>query len=109
MHYRKFSKHKAGDTLTTHMSNTDTSKYSRVSKDTLQDTFIIFISTPCVSNCWYLKVNYLGSEKIRKLSEMTSTLRYRELTVEDRNILFPSIQLIIHSLRSSYRRTALNT
>ena len=29
---------------------------------------------------------------------LISTLRYRELTVEDRNVLFPSIQLIIHSL-----------
>ena len=42
------------------------------------------ISTPVISNCWCLKVNFLGPENllwdIRNLT-WTSTLRYRELSV----------------------------
>ena len=72
MNYRKFSQNKAGDKI----------KYSYVEHWYLKilqcikiytlDTFPIFISTLCISNYWYLKVNIWDQKKYfkYKMSEM---------------------------------------
>ena len=51
------------------MSNTDITKYPYISKNVVLDIFpifpyIIIISTPVISDYWYLKVNFLGPENL---------------------------------------------
>ena len=63
------------------MSNTDISKYSRVSKDILQ-THDLLLFQLLVSQTAGVSKLIIWDQK------RTSTLRYLELTVEDINILF---------------------
>ena len=64
MNYRKFSQNKADDTINYSYVEHIYLKILSCIKGYTLETFPTFISTPCISNYWYLEVNYLGSEKM---------------------------------------------
>ena len=78
-------------------------------------TCSIFILTPCISNCWYLKVHFWGSEKVilkYKLSEMNFVSEISRVDCRRQKYSFSVYSVdnpLTKTRRSSYGRTALNS
>ena len=96
------------------MSNTDISKYSRVSKDILQtyllSLFQLIVSqTACISSI----LSWIRKDTLKyKLSEMNFDSEISRVDCRRQNYSF-SVESVDYPLtntrRSSYRRTALNS
>ena len=115
MNYRKFSQNKAGDTINYSYVEHWYLKILSCIKGYALDTFPIFISTPCISNCWYLKVHNLESEKDilkYKLSEMNFVFEISRDDCRRQKYSFSVYSVdnpLTNTRRFSYGRTALNS
>ena len=114
MHYRKTSQNKLGDKSTTHMSNTDISKCSRVSKDILQthhSSFLYFNSLYLKLLVYQSKLSGIRRDTLKcKLSEMNLDFEIWRADCRRQKYSFSVYSVdnpLTNTFRSSYKRFPL--